>query len=777
VSFLQAIRKDWHIDECPPESHLGYESDVFAAMNLAPLSLGEMKSSTDSSDNNPIILSPTAVNAVVYRASNLLVRNNWADIACGVSILTGRLYAEVMKTMSFDWASEFSVRVYTESSPQTNASGSAAEPIEIPTLCRADRIISAVTKLRAMILTHTLTMKQVKSRYSEGIFLSCGRYFEDLIPSLSEQSKYHPHLFHRLYATIAYYFYCPPWVSKYDFKRYIETCTAIDDSTITGALPTEGGYAGDPYAINERDVIVDENHQQTHGTRLTQPGVQVLEVFRKEKTLNQQNSPAKISQSDQKDLNSARIPRTPLSLEPTTIDQEPKMAKETLSSFELITYSEAYQRAVERGFTGNKREFRGTSTKQPDIIASKFGVQRDPSIQNASINQPTWRDLQAKSSGTKSSSTKASSTKSPSTKSSSTKSSSTKSSSTKSSSTKASGAKASSSAKATKGKSSKPEIVATKSAAPPKSAPPKEVVQDAELELVRKLSTGIDFLSREVDSLRTEKETLEAERVEAQKQESKALALKKEAEEQAKQLKETLQTAKEDFKEREQEKDQKIKSLEQEISSLEAQLGELRQTYQKLEPILNLVRAQPSEEDMPTLEGVTPPSTNGSTPPDEEPQATKTSSRTSTPSKTRGKPSSRSKSSPTTSKKAKSSTSSKSSKKPKSSTAKPKKQSTARASSSNADLDSAVVHALESIMEYNDAPNRKFEEKWAISYPVMKELLTQVGASTQTKIKAVFDARSKDIDQHMRKHKLGKRHNRNHQGESISDVLKLSPTK
>lgn len=85
------------------------------------------------------------------------------------------------------------------------------------------------------------------------------------------------------------------------------------------------------------------------------------------------------------------------------------------------------------------------------------------------------------------------------------------------------------------------------------------------------------------------------------------------------------------------------------------------------------------------------------------------------------------------------------------------------------------MSALDAIMSYNNEPDRTFEEKWAISYPVMKELLTQVGASTQTKIQAVFNARSREIEQHMKKHNLGKRHNRNHQGKRISDVLTLTP--
>ncbi|MEB3210983.1 MAG: protelomerase family protein [Leptolyngbyaceae bacterium] len=746
-------------------------------MNLTPQLIGEMTNNPqDNLDNNPIVLSPQAVNAVVYRASNLLVRNNWADIACGIAILTGRLYDEVMKTMTFEWASNFSVYI---SSDAYQRPGAKTPSLEIPTLCRADRVIAAITKLRAMILTHTLTMKQVKSRYSEGIFLSCGRYFEDLIPSLSEQQKYHAHLFHRLYATIAYYFYCPSWVSKHDFQQYLQAYATLDDPK-NQAISQKSGYTSDSYAINDRDVIVDEHRQVKHGTRLTQSDVQIIDIFQRSKDTDKSERRIVRTQiSDTADHGSSVTSQNEVSLETTsTIDQEPNMAKENLSTFELITYSEAYQRAVERGFTGNKREFRGASTKEPDVIASKFGVQRDQTITNPAINQPTWRDLQGKDAVSKSATksptknSSKSSTKSP-----------TKSpakSPTKSPAKSSTKSPAKSSAKDSNKNStptaSKPEIVSTSSSSNKMAA-----TQETELDFVRKLSTGIDFLSREVDSLRVEKENLKKERDEAESRKAEATAKQSEAEKEAQDLEQALKEAKAELNEQVLEKDQKIQLLEQEIGSLQEQLSELKQTYEKLEPILKLVQPQ-TDDDTPLKQEVEQPSNNGATPkvserPQKTTRAPKTTSTTSTKrkSKTGDRPTSRQSAAKTTKTTTKTKqTAPKSSKKSPAPASKPTKQTSKSSSQADSNLDPSVVNALEAIMAYNDAPNRSFEEKWAISYPVMKELLTQVGASTQTKIKAVFDAKGKEIDQHMKKHKLGKRHNRNHQGESISDVLKLT---
>jgi hypothetical protein len=91
-----------------------------------------------------------------------------------------------------------------------------------------------------------------------------------------------------------------------------------------------------------------------------------------------------------------------------------------------------------------------------------------------------------------------------------------------------------------------------------------------------------------------------------------------------------------------------------------------------------------------------------------------------------------------------------------------------------AGLDPQTVRALDAVMNYNNAPGREHHEKWVISYPVMKELLKQVGSSTQPKIRDVFEARRRVIDAHHRQHQLTSRHNRVHGDRSISDVIRLA---
>jgi hypothetical protein len=90
----------------------------------------------------------------------------------------------------------------------------------------------------------------------------------------------------------------------------------------------------------------------------------------------------------------------------------------------------------------------------------------------------------------------------------------------------------------------------------------------------------------------------------------------------------------------------------------------------------------------------------------------------------------------------------------------------------DASLDPGVLKALYAIMDYNNAQT-SHADKWAISFPVMKDLCKTIGVATQTKITQVFRTKADLIEQHHQEHSLGQRHNRVHQGQSITDVISL----
>jgi hypothetical protein len=88
-------------------------------------------------------------------------------------------------------------------------------------------------------------------------------------------------------------------------------------------------------------------------------------------------------------------------------------------------------------------------------------------------------------------------------------------------------------------------------------------------------------------------------------------------------------------------------------------------------------------------------------------------------------------------------------------------------------LDSDALRALHAIFDFNDHTATSHGDQWAISFPVMKDLLKQVGKASQPKIDAVLRTNSDVIRDHHQKHGLGDRHNRTHQGRSISEVIRM----
>lgn len=762
------------------QQRLGNAHFALDTLRMAPEDgdtvIGEAPQQDTERQMPQVILSPRTVNELVYRASQLLISNNWADIACGLAILLGRSHTETMKTGIFEGKSDFSVLFSI--APKHQDTFSENTEIELPTLCRAEYVLSAITKLRAMALPDTLSKKQFITRYSKGAAISCDRHLSDLMPLIPGSDRRYPDLVHELYVAIAHYFYCPPNVSEKEFRASIQGESDIrNKENWTNSKAPFGSEALKFSRPDGRYVVEDEQGRRQKGIKLGQRGVDVLEGFQRPAVPSAVIGKASQGHQDSRDgemggkrdvaQDAARYPtslrstpqepapqaltssvteaqRTPdfglvhhneTNPDLTTIQKEPTMTEENLSHFELVTYSEAFDRAVERGYKGSKREFRVLSTKEPDTVAEKYGVQRDLSISSPAINQPTWRDLQAQPKKTSRKKTKSSKQA------------------------------ASASLSPSSTESSMVNVASS-------------LLENTEgdLEFVRKLSTGIDFLSREVDVARAERDEAQAERD---------------------RLQDEFQDVRDHLNQQVADKDAKIVSLQSTVESLQAELTELKNTYQDLEPLLKLVgraqnqfqhvlpeelkAAEPEEQpDEPEASPAIESNGHATQAPEvveEEPKPSKAPASKAKPSPRKaggraGSTQAKQAAPKATRKSTKSTKGDRSRNGSKATTASKRKQSE---TSQNADLDPAVMSALDAIMKYNDEPNRAFEEKWAISYPVMKELLTQVGASTQTKIQAVFNARSHEIEQHMKKHNLGKRHNRNHQGKRISDVLTLKP--
>jgi len=91
----------------------------------------------------------------------------------------------------------------------------------------------------------------------------------------------------------------------------------------------------------------------------------------------------------------------------------------------------------------------------------------------------------------------------------------------------------------------------------------------------------------------------------------------------------------------------------------------------------------------------------------------------------------------------------------------------------NAPLDPDIINGVEAIIQYNNSVQHH-RDRWCISFPVMQELMKTIGKGTLPKIKDVFDAMRDEIDQHHRQLGIGKRHNRCHTNESITQFVSLN---
>ncbi|MEO1521972.1 MAG: protelomerase family protein, partial [Cyanobacteria bacterium J06633_2] len=227
---------------------------------------------TAQQNEEQVMLTHQTVNAIVTRAVNLLSSREWYDIAAGLAVLTGRRSTEVLKTAEFAPKTLFSVMFSGALKRQGEAT---AVTFEIPTLAQAEYVLTGLTKLRAIVDSTDLTEGQVNQKYADSVGRACDRHFADLVKPPKDKNNLYTHLFRKIYATIATYFYCPPTVDEAEFRAHIQ-----------------GHFSGHEHlTLAERRTIASDRHYRTYiildnqnrtakGIRLNWQGVEVVEDFR-----------------------------------------------------------------------------------------------------------------------------------------------------------------------------------------------------------------------------------------------------------------------------------------------------------------------------------------------------------------------------------------------------------------------------------------------------------------------------------------------------------------
>ncbi len=211
---------------------------------------------------------------VVAQAVRLLESQEWAEIAAGLAVLTGRRSSEILATAQFEVMSKWSV-IFTGALKRRGESQRLS--FEIPTLTTARRVVEALARIRKLVDTKGMDAEAVNDKFSKDVAKVCDRAFGDLVPLREGRDNLYTHLFRSVYATIATHWYCPPRVSDLEFKAQIQGHFQVLDEEnpqLRRSLAASRHYSD--YEIGDGNG----NREGRKGIKLGYAGVQVIEAFK-----------------------------------------------------------------------------------------------------------------------------------------------------------------------------------------------------------------------------------------------------------------------------------------------------------------------------------------------------------------------------------------------------------------------------------------------------------------------------------------------------------------
>lgn len=211
--------------------------------------------------------------AIVAQAVRLLDSPEWADVAAGLAVLTGRRLNEVLRSAQFIVQSQWIARF-------SGALKRRGEPIplifDIPTLTTAKRIVEATQKLRQITPTNANESKVAQAS---------DRHFHTLVPAPVGKDNLYAHLWRSLYCCIATFWYCPKHVDDLLFKAHImghfETLTHEEQANgqvLRQRLETFASQRH--YRLYEiDDELIAYHNGKRKGIKLGLGGIQPLDTF------------------------------------------------------------------------------------------------------------------------------------------------------------------------------------------------------------------------------------------------------------------------------------------------------------------------------------------------------------------------------------------------------------------------------------------------------------------------------------------------------------------
>jgi hypothetical protein len=248
--------------------YLGLSTEEYAEINDRKQGRVAARNEATQQIENP--------DAIVAMAVELIRKQDWADMAAGLAVLTGRRVAEVLSTAQFERKSRWSV-VFTGALKRREESGALS--FEIPTLTTSDRIIDALAKLRVELPeTAGMQPKEINRTYEQAVATACDRAFSALVPARAGKDNLYTPLFRAVYATIATFWYCPPSVNEVEFRAAIQGHYAILDaksSELRRSLAASRHYAD--YEISDKEIANYKGKRK--GIKLGVAGIEPIEQF------------------------------------------------------------------------------------------------------------------------------------------------------------------------------------------------------------------------------------------------------------------------------------------------------------------------------------------------------------------------------------------------------------------------------------------------------------------------------------------------------------------
>jgi hypothetical protein len=257
------------------KSHLGTDHVALETMNFTVkewTTINDPIADQVARRNENVVLLDNP-DAIVAQAVRLLESREWADIAAGLVVLTGRRSSEIIGSAQFQVKSQWSV-LFTGALKRRGEVQRLS--FEIPTLTTAQRVVKALDKLRAICPTQGLSAQQINQKYAHAVATACDRHFAELVPKRDGRENLFTHLFRSVYATIATLWFAPITVDASEYKAAIQGHYAIleePDSSLRRSLAASRHY--NDYKIADPKGNIDGRQ----GIKLGLGGVAVIDAF------------------------------------------------------------------------------------------------------------------------------------------------------------------------------------------------------------------------------------------------------------------------------------------------------------------------------------------------------------------------------------------------------------------------------------------------------------------------------------------------------------------